>query len=41
VHIARRAARHHGVPVVLRRRCSPARLAAIVAAMSVAPRGAS
>jgi hypothetical protein len=37
VHVARRAARAHGVPVALYRRCSPARLAAILAGMDVAP----
>ena len=37
VHVARRAARTHGVPIVLYRRCSPARLAAILAGMSVPP----
>jgi hypothetical protein len=41
VHIARRAARHYGVPLVLRRRCSPARLAALVAGMSLAGGGPS
>jgi hypothetical protein len=33
VHIARRSARRYGVPVTIYRRCSPGRLAAIVAGM--------
>jgi hypothetical protein len=34
VHLARRAARRNSVPVVLYRRCSPNRFAAIVAGLS-------
>ena len=34
VQLARRAAREHNVPLALYRRCSPARLAAIVAGLS-------
>jgi hypothetical protein len=37
VQLARREARRHDVPVVLRRRCSPTRLAAIVAGFAAAP----
>jgi len=38
VILARRAARKYGVPLVLQRRFSPARLAAIVAALEPQPR---